>query len=160
MNRGFLRWRVKDSLREYIQAIEDGTEQVSGGALEEDGAFVWPASPADSPASDSILKFCGRLDISAYRGILAICFEDPWITFGETIQLSVVDSLNRKSDAPRVVVAHLRPREASPAGNLAGMTDVTATLARTGVRIFNDNYPAGTELAPLSYTVSAASETA
>ncbi|MBU8868542.1 HtaA domain-containing protein [Paenarthrobacter aromaticivorans] len=160
MNSGFLHWRVKDSFREYVRTIEDGAEQVSDGALEEDGGFVWPASPVDSPTRDATLKFCGRVEISAYRGILAVCLEDPWITFGETIQLSVVDSMSRKSDAPRVVVAYLTPGATNPAASLASMTDAKVTLARTGVRIFDDNYPAGTELAPLSYTVSAASHAA
>lgn len=134
-------WGVKASFLAYVRAV-GGTVVADAGALEEDGAFVFPAAPS-SPA-DLEWHFVGRATFAAHDGLLAVELRDPWVRLVDAgIELSVLDGTGR-----RRTLAH---------GRSDGPVDqaVPVVLAPGAEHLFGSTYPAGTELAPLTLATSA-----
>lgn len=66
---GDLHWSVKRSLVDYVRAQPDGRIDVSDGAREEDGAFVFPALGGG--------RFTGRVVLTAHHGMLRVALGEP-----------------------------------------------------------------------------------
>lgn len=105
---GDLRWNVKQSFRDYVGALPDGTEEKSGAVREsEDGDLVFDAVRVDAGDAGDATTFLfeGGVRFRGYRGMLHVDLRDPHVSVtAEGASLSV-DTTPPGSFERRIVVA-------------------------------------------------------
>lgn len=144
-------WGIKASFLQYL-ARQRGSEASIGGAARTTPSreFLFPAAERavfPPAAGYGLLKFEGDVQFSAYGGMLRVVLADPWIEFGEDrTVLSLVTGSYSGSEQGRLVVAELVERERTREG---GWVVYDATLAPSGVEVFNGVYAPGQPLAPV-----------
>ena len=77
---GYLRWPVKRSFREYIAALEDGSETVEDGAGLAGGSFVFAergSTGFTDGGSTGTIRYGGGVSFSGYGGMLSARLFEP-----------------------------------------------------------------------------------
>lgn len=77
-----LTWGIKQSLREYITSLPDGSVEVTPPAAEENGSFSFVAENTDSFSREEMtgtLDFSGVVTLSGYGGAMRIEINNPKI---------------------------------------------------------------------------------
>jgi hypothetical protein len=144
-------WGVKESYRQYVVGpIADGEITVEAPATENaDGTFDFPNASGAFIAADCQLE-------AAFEGLV------NFYGHGGEMDLDVADLTVRSADGALVLysgstaVANISVSELVLSGGEITVADAPATVASTGVAFFGDFYEAGTELDPLSFTLTVA----
>jgi hypothetical protein len=148
-----LRWGIKQSFRDYVLALNDGSENLSSQVTrDERGNFSFEADPngTSKATNDEPMKFQGSVVLSGYRGMLLVRVRDPWIEVTNSgMQLTVMHPAYREKTTERLALAELvevgtREVEGSYYSTLG------SRLLAPGVRTFDDVYKVGTELDDLT----------
>lgn len=146
-----LHWGIKASFLDYVMRMPDGRGWLAEGAAPSDsGVFVFEPDGPDFDRRDGevrTLRFRGDVRFSAHAGLMFVRIADPWVTVTATsAELSVLDP-SGESSTSRIVLAELE----------LGLPQPPAILRAEHVRLvqkatvhFNDVYPAGEELDPLT----------
>lgn len=85
---GELRWAVKASLVSYVATQKGGVVEVSDGAENASGRFLFPLDERADPGG--VLRFSGRVRLVAHEGLLDITLEAPWVSVGPEPTISVI----------------------------------------------------------------------
>lgn len=117
-----LRWAVKSSFVEYVEALGE-VEIIPPASRDDEGLFRFPESPGGE-------RFNGGLAFRAHHGAMDLVISDPWIEAG---QLTVEFTDHGRSEG-RIVLADVED-------------DGRTALALSGAVVFDFTYPVGTELA-------------
>lgn len=144
-----LRWGIKESFREYVLALNDGSESLSSDVTkDEHGNYLFRADPdgACDATTGGPLKFQGSVLLSGYRGMLIVRVRDPWIeaTSGG-MRLTVMHPSYREKTTERLALAELVEAGTKEIDGVRYRT-LASRLLSFGVRTFNDVYQVGTEL--------------
>lgn len=144
-----LRWGIKQSFREYVLAMSDGSESLSPEVTkDEHGNYLFKADPdatSDASSGDA-LKFQGSVLLSGYRGMLLVRVRDPWIeeTNG-SVRLTVMHPAYREKTTERLALAELVEVGTKEIDG-AHYRTLASRLLPSGMRTFDDVYKVGTEL--------------
>lgn len=144
-----LAWGIKPSFLSYLEGLDDFVTVTDDGVYrdESSGAFIFPfASYAELPGGGVRFEFKGDLRLKAHGGMLLVILMNPWLTMtDEGAELSVVDLMAWPDTSRRETIG-------VPAGKPEklgdGVLEVPLQLAASGVEMFNNVYPAGTDLSP------------
>ncbi|RYD32269.1 MAG: hypothetical protein EOP85_21900 [Verrucomicrobiaceae bacterium] len=141
-------WGLKRSFIRYIAYLPDGNHVAEDGAyLNEATLFTYPYS-STSVSDAGELRFRGTVRIGGHGGLLGVLLSDPWVHLsGNQGVLSVIDPGKWPSRSHRVVLADLEVelQDVGEGSRLHGL----ATLAESGVALFDGHYPRGTALDPV-----------
>lgn len=74
-----LAWGVKASLIGYVRGMADGAVATTGGAVEVDGGFRFPAAGGAHP-----LAFRGTVTLTGHHGMLRVAISDPSLVESST----------------------------------------------------------------------------
>ena len=77
-----LTWGIKNSLRDYITSLPDGSIDVTSPATEDNGSFSFVAENTDSFSREEMtgtLEFSGVVILSGYGGAMRIEINNPRI---------------------------------------------------------------------------------
>jgi hypothetical protein len=77
-----LTWGIKQSLREYITSLPDGSVEVTAPATDLEGSFSFVAENTDSFSREEMsgtLEFSGVVTLSGYGGAMRIEINNPRI---------------------------------------------------------------------------------
>jgi hypothetical protein len=77
-----LTWGIKQSLREYITSLPDGSVEVAPPATDHDGSYSFVAENTDSFSREEMsgtLEFSGVVTLSGYGGAMRIEINNPRI---------------------------------------------------------------------------------
>jgi hypothetical protein len=77
-----LTWGIKQSLREYITSLPDGSVEVAPPATDDNGSFSFVAENTDSFSREEMsgtLEFSGVVILSGYGGAMRIEINNPRI---------------------------------------------------------------------------------
>ncbi|KAB1645134.1 HtaA domain-containing protein [Gulosibacter chungangensis] len=142
--RGML-WGIKRSFLEYVSRMPDSAMSVTDGAVDTSLGFIFPVADAagfDPARGEGSLVFAGDVRMRGHAGMLAVRVADPIVTVGANgARLTVTDV----SGNP-LHIANLGAPRRAPGGGI----ELPAQLAADAVPYFNDVYPEGTELDPLT----------
>lgn len=146
-----LRWAIRDSFLDYVDALEDATVR---GTRDARGSFVFAratdageAASAGQGADARIARFTGTVEIHAHGGALSLVFEDPHVSHDGTRGLLSV----RVPAAGRLDLATLGPLRSAEHG--PDITDVALTLA--GAELFAGHYRPYARMAALAFDLRA-----
>lgn len=159
---GYLNWPVKRSFRDYIAALDDGSETVEGGAASTDGNFVFAECGstgfADGGTAGTI-RYGGGVSFSGYGGMLSARLFEPWIEIdGRQARLSVE---TRGGAFPvRQVIATWELPVPETTAELMVWRDAVPLLTFEGVSLFGDVYQPGSALDGLTFSRGCHGETA
>ncbi|WPF65805.1 MULTISPECIES: HtaA domain-containing protein [unclassified Corynebacterium] len=151
-----LGWGVKDSFRTYVRGpIAHGGWRLSG-ATESGGAFVFSGSQGavDTSAARGTISHGGSVTFYGHDGVLNTTIANPEIQFagGAGTLIAEVTSNDTEGNAVnygRIAVAELAVNTSVNADVLDGTA--AASLTQAGATALGDFYPAGTEMAPVSF---------
>jgi hypothetical protein len=151
-----LRWGIKKSFIDYVRRMPDGKGWVGDGAMPMGSHEILYAPdgagrrPLDDGTVERFWTFRGDVRFSGHAGMLFVQVASPVLTEVEGVaQLTVVNPDG--TDGPeRLSLVTLRlDRGPAPDGfELWNGTDVRLTEA--GTALFNDVYPPGEQLEPLT----------
>jgi hypothetical protein len=151
-----LRWGIKTSFVDYVRRMPDGKGWLGDGALPVGSHEVLfaPHEAGSRPTQDGTVErfwaFRGDVRFSGHAGMLFVQVASPILTeIGGAAHLTVANPPG--TDGPeRLHLVTLRlERESVPDGfEVWRGTDVRLTEA--GTALFNDVYPAGEPLEPLT----------
>lgn len=154
---GALSWGVKDSFREYVSGVSDGTVSVDGAGQDGTSRFIFPlvdATEFDTGTGLGQLRFSGSVEFSAYRGVLLVRVRDPWISMHESGGvLSIMHPAYREPTTERSEIATFD----SPARSTlerANWTVASTRLTYDGCRALGEIYPVGTEADPFDFRIT------
>lgn len=144
-----MRWSVKDSFRRYVLGV-GGTISTAAPALNEGDQTYFPL---DQVRTDErglrVYQFSGDVAFRAHANMLSLTISNPWVHLDEE---KIVLSIEGRNLQERILFGKL----ASSAGSqLERMTTSSARsfLTEQGISSFDFTYPAGTELAPVSFVL-------
>lgn len=157
-----LGWGVKDSFRTYIRSsTAKGGWTTSGGAVYNSGAFVFSGSDGavDTASGQGDLRYGGSVNFTGHGGVLDLTLADPEVQFsggtGALIaNVTSNDTEGARRDLGRITVADLAVSQ-NTSGDVVDGT-ASATLTAAGASAMSDFYPAGTEMAPVTFRASLA----
>jgi hypothetical protein len=141
-----LLWPVKSSLGAYVEAME-GSIEVAGGVLAEEGCFRFPAAEADGLRPP---RFAGMVRFVAHGGELDYRISNPAVVEDGDALLLEVDGW---PSGGRVILARLLDLERDQ-GSPSNFT-ASPALTREGVAVFGEFYPPSTRLDALRVTRTA-----
>ncbi|KAB1646864.1 HtaA domain-containing protein [Pseudoclavibacter endophyticus] len=148
--RGELRWVVKASFAAYVRSSE-GRIEVSGGAREDDGEYVFPRGvdgvQVDGELPRGIAKFTGAVRFIAHGGMLDVTIASPELVFQGDVQTLVAAN----GAGEPIVLATLDVGGPLERDDVLEWIGVTPTLTSAGSAAFNNVYPAQSDLDPLSF---------
>jgi hypothetical protein len=149
---GELRWGVKRSFREYIEAAEGATRVEGGAAAEPDGRIVFPQVGADWDGPvPQVLRFGGSVEFEAHGGLLALRLRDPWLEFDETgAVLTVAHPAFRGPTDRRLPLCRLGGVHPRVEDGVLVIEDAPATLTIQATGTFDNLYPPGAEFDSVS----------
>jgi Htaa len=144
-----LEWGIKSSFLSYLDGLGDSVTVTNDGVRRDVSCdtFIFPFDAyTELPGGGFRLEFRGDLRLKAHGGMLLVILMNPWLTMThEGAELSVVD-LMAWPDASRretIGVSTGNPEERG-----SGVLEVPLQLTANGVDLFNNVYPAGTDLSP------------
>lgn len=136
-----LHWRVKDSLRSYVQRNGGSVQIVQPAAVAED-AFRFPKAQGEA-------RFAGGVFFAAHGGLMNVLIAEPSIRrTAAGFALFIADPADPRSEDLQWEFASLVPVKGTD-GNLAMIPYITARAAE----FLGGAYPAGTELDLLTWEV-------
>ena len=141
-------WGIKASFLGYVAKQHGAEVSIGGGtATTTTNEFLFPAT-VDMPAiGPDGMKFEGDVQFTAHGGMLNVVLADPWIQLDQNqTVLSVITGGYSGSTGTRTVIAELVEREPVDAD---GSVTYNATLASTGVQVFDGVYAPGEPLDPV-----------
>lgn len=159
-------WGVKESFREYVQGpVAMGQITTSDGATTSgDGTFDFqPASGTFDPlANTANAKFRGTVLFTGHAGALSLKVTDPRVAYSGSAGTLFADVTSKDLNSgqvksyPNVDFASLNLTGIVPldSGSTATVSAVPATLTANGARAFAGFYDAGTQLDPISFSIS------
>ncbi len=153
---GALVWGIKASFRDYITGpIAAGSVTLSGASTS-GGAYVFPQSSTGGldPTTDAgTVAYSGSVRFLGHGGALDVKLADPIITVTSpsTATISVAGYSGRIVFANLALASGTR----TDSGGAVTFSGVPATLTAAGAALFQGNYPAGTALDPVTFTVGA-----
>lgn len=148
-----LTWNVKSSFRAYVLA-SGGTIDVLEPATRGEEGFHFPASKDNGAGPDVPIRFTGSVRFSAHGGAMNLLVSEPWIhTDGLGTRLSIAGSESTRTAGGRLFIAQLEPCPPLRSPGQLSWTHVPTQLLAEGAAAFDFNYPAGTELAEVSYSI-------
>lgn len=161
---GKLDWGVKQSFRNYIANVAQGTITVAGGATQapSNGVFTFPSVPSWAGQTEIDATFVGSVRFQAHGGALDVTVGDLRVeASGDTGSvIADVTSLPNEPDSDPVLyddvtIADLDLTGITPVVSSGSITwtGVPATLTEDGVPAFADFYAEGTELDPLTISL-------
>lgn len=151
---GSFSWGVKRSFVNYVENLSgDGVVTVSAPAKRSGNLFAFPQSSDagwNAEAGTGSVQYAGAVSFSAHAGALGFALANPKIVVLSDARAQLVVT----SGGAAVTVADLDLAKGTrtSAGGTVSWSGVPATLTAAGVPIFQQ-YPAGTELDPVSFTV-------
>jgi len=155
-----LSWALKHSFLQYISRAPGGRGSLTDGAtateLDEIVFEPDPRAHAARPDADTFRAFRGIVMFSAHHGMLLVRIADPWVTIDDGRgELTVLDPYQREGDARlRLAVFGMDDHTIADGFERWSATDVR--LAPEGCMLFNDVYPEGEPLEPLTITLRTA----
>lgn len=156
-----LRWALKRSFLEYIARAPGGRGSLGDGAIATDlNEIVFEpdlVEPPELAQGETFRAFRGTATFSGHFGMLLVRIASPWVTIHENSgELTVLDPFQRQGDA-RLRLATFDIDSHTVADGFEHWTAVDVRLAPEACELFNDVYPAGEALEPLTITLPAAS---
>ncbi|MBB3663120.1 hypothetical protein FB384_002024 [Prauserella sediminis] len=132
-----------------------GGASVGSAAAQPDAPAPQPAgSAAAASTGDDVLRFRGDVRLVGHAGLLFVMLKDPWVEFTSAgAVLTVVDVEHWPDTSMRMPLATLEPAESVTGEGLRMWSDVPARLTEQGVELFNEQYPAGQPLDPVTFAV-------
>jgi hypothetical protein len=153
---GGLSWSLKQSFKDYVQALPDGLEELHAGAsVAGNGTYTFPQAAVRASADQGrVFRFAGKLAFSGYAGLLHVLVAEPWVEEAAgTWILSVVDPDSRTSPPARIPLAQLPELYLSADdGQIRGSCTAPA-LTFEGTYLFGGVYPPGSLMDPLEFAV-------
>lgn len=145
---GQLRWAIKTSFREYLDALEDNTTTVQDGAsLDDDGRIVLSVTAASASAPPLELQCEGSVFMTAYRGVLAVRLREVRVRIDGT-GAGALSAMHPGSPRPTDLRADIVSFDGVRID--AGVLTVSAPqLTEEGVRMLGDVYSVGTVVDPI-----------
>ncbi|KQB84019.1 Htaa [Corynebacterium lowii] len=151
-----LGWGVKDSFRTYVRGpIAHGGWRLSG-AEESGGAFVFSGNSGavDTTAGRGTISHGGAVTFYGHDGVLNTTIANPEVQFeggaGTLVaQVTSNDTEGNPVDYGRIAVADLAVNTSVNGDVLDGTA--AASLTAAGAQALGNFYPAGTEMAPVSF---------
>ncbi len=156
---GSLVWGVKASWRSYITGIAAGSITVTGGASGVGGGYSFPQSSAALDASGlGTAAYRGGVTFRGHDGALDVRLADPIVrvTSATSGVLSVVTYDGRVDFATLALGSGSRQVDGTGAILYSG---VPATLTAAGAGAFDGQYPAGTALDSIAFTIGSTNAT-
>ncbi|MDO5080130.1 cell wall-binding repeat-containing protein [Buchananella hordeovulneris] len=150
-----LDWGVKASFRRYIKTIAHGSWQLSEGAT---GEFSFPLAAGKAPQTEPFTgaQFKGRVDFTGHNGVLDLTIADPEVIRTDAgwqltalVASKPIDS-DTKPPLRRFSIATLSEPVVQHQGNHTRVQFATVRLSAEGNKAFDDRYPTGVELDPLT----------
>jgi hypothetical protein len=156
-----LRWALKRSFLEYIARAPGGRGSLGDGATATDlNEIVFQpdlVEPPESVQGGTFRAFRGTATFSGHFGMLLVRIASPWITIHEMRgELTVLDPFQRQEGA-RLRLATFDIDNHTIVDGFERWTAAEVRLAPEARELFNDVYPAGEALEPLTITVPVAS---
>lgn len=138
-----MKWSIKQSFRDYVALLDDGSEDVIEPARVDQGGLklIFPLDSETTGIGE--LRFGGGVEYTGYGGILSARMLDPWI------ESSVKGTVISVIAGPRSVAARTAIAEIDPLGELSGEVTRVPRLTLEGARLFGDVYQPGTSLDPI-----------
>lgn len=145
-----LSWGIKVSFLSYLEGLDDFAVVTNDEVRRDEstGAFVFPfAARTQLPGGGHRFEFRGDLRLKAHGGMLLVIIMNPWLTMThEGAELSVVDLMAWPDTSRREAIGISTKNPEDHVNN--GVLEVPLQLTAAGVEMFNNVYPAGTDLAP------------
>lgn len=143
-----LTWGLKRSFRDYVAGIDDGRETADGGARIDGAGFFFPLVD-----EGEVVRFSGRVALSAYSGLLELRIEDPWVEReGEGWVLTILDPTSRSQPRARLPLCVLTETDSADDGDDGrGFRTLETRLAPSGARLFDGVYVPGSLLDPVRF---------
>ncbi len=153
-------WGVKDSFRTYIRSgTAKGGWTTAGGAVYNSNAFVFSGSDGavDVARDQGSLRYGGSVEFTGHGGVLDLTLANPEIQFAGGTGALIADVTSNDTEGEsrslgRITVADLAVTQSSSADMVDG--SASATLTAAGASAMSDFYPAGTEMAPVTFKAS------
>lgn len=149
-------WGVKQSFRNYVEAVGGLIEAHGGAARADDGAFAFTAAPGGDLKLDADGRpqghgqFVGEVRFEGHGGMLSVFLADPAVEIGPSgAVLTVADSAARTR---RLALARL-DLAAATTGE-AGELVIPTALTAEGSQLLGDHYPPMTALDPVRLTLA------
>ena len=168
---GSAQWGVKASFRSYLDMPFSGgaTEVVPPAVRLPDGTFELGQASGRVEGTTADLAFGGSLHFTAHDGALDLTFSEPRVRIDGERGALVVDAAAREfagteGDLGELVTyddvelgeIDLSAAPLTVADGTASVTGAPVVLTEAGAAAFGGFYDAGSELDPLSFTVSVA----
>lgn len=155
-----LRWALKRSFLDYIARAPGGRGVLSDGAgatADREILFKHDARQISSPLQEGVFHaFRGAVTFSGHAGMLFVRISSPWIIIREKQgQLTTLDPFQRRGGT-RLRLAVFDVDAHAISGDFECWTAVDVRLAPEACALFNDVYPAGEPLEPLTIIVPSA----
>lgn len=163
---GSLTWGVRGSFVDYIEGpIAKGDVAVSSGAARDGSVFAFGQStPWAAPATGTTAGYHGTVRFSGHGGLLHLTVSEPRVRIdGPRSATLVLDVSSRNLDGTTfakkgVAFATLSlPAPSTAKDGAVTYRAAAATLTAAGSAAFSGFYAAGDPLAPVTFTVGAAS---
>lgn len=153
-----LRWAIKGSFLDYIARAPGGTGALSDGALAtETRQVVFGPDGEQRLTADHdgrSLAFRGTVTFKAYSGVLFVRISNPAVTINDGIgELTVVDPFNGEGEQ-RLRLATFEIEDHLIVDGFEHWAASNVRLAQEGRELFNDVYPAGELLEPITIIVA------
>jgi hypothetical protein len=134
-----LAWGLRQSFVEYVEGLPDGVVQATGGAVREQGLFVFPGRRE----STSGWAFDGTLHFSGHAGVLDVTFTAIRIDAG---------GLSAEVAGERISIARLAGRTelTGPEGGLPATRFDAVTLTDDGAAVLGGVYQADAAADPVT----------
>jgi hypothetical protein len=154
-------WGIKRSFIQYIAGMPDGQGSATDGAVSLPGSiFHYGVDDAHSESSGEGLQiraFVGDIRLAGHYGMLFVRVADPWIVSdGATAVLTIDDPWQREGQE-RMPVARLVLELTDSQAGIETWAGTSVQLTAAGAELFNDVYPEGELLDPLTMVVRARS---
>lgn len=150
-------WGIRESFVGYVLGSK-GSIAVTGevGALGDAGPFHFPVADVsgfDAATGRGIVAFTGSVRFTAHFGMLVVELGDPVLEFGDEVVLTVRDGAGARR---RLAVGEgVAPTTAEVLGvPVLGWDSIPTVLDPESAGLFNDVYPAGSEMDELHVRIA------
>jgi len=145
---GQVRWAIKTSFREYLDALEDNATTVeSGASLDEGGRIVLPVTTVSATTPPLELHCGGSVLLTAYRGVLAVRLRDVRVRI-DGAGAGALSAMHPGSPRPTDVRADVVSFESVRIDGDV-ITATAPQLTEEGVRMLGDVYAVGAVVDPI-----------
>lgn len=157
---GSLQWGIKSSFVNYIENLSgDGVVSLTPPTTRVGSAFAFPQSAAttwDAERQTGTVQFAGAASFSAHGGALAFAIANPKIVVSSASAAELIVTTGGRDVVLAMLDLSKATKTSLPDGSVR-WADVPAILTEAGVPVFQQ-YPAGQDLDPLTFTVGASAD--